>query len=294
METLIVILIGGICTGGVYGLVASAFTFQVGQLRMTNLGYGSTIMLAMYMTAIVLKESGWIEMWYMVILYLLIYFVIFFILGFLIRKFLMQTTDNSVQVLITMGLSLIIQNFVLFVWGSFPRDLGLIELSIPITDSMRISGTRLIVLVAAALVLFGFSFYLKKTWTGRAIRAVVQQKEIAYLMGVDANKVINIAFGISYVILAFSALALSLMFTVEPNSGAYFQLLSFLICVMAGLGNMSGAFYAGLMVGVISAIINTYVSAQWHDPILFMLMVIVLTFLPRGIFASKKSKTRAV
>jgi branched-chain amino acid transport system permease protein len=125
------------------------------------------------------------------------------------------------------------------------------------------------------------------------IRAVVQQKEAASLMGVDSERIINIGFGMSYVITAIASVIISLQFVLEPTAGPYYQLIGFLVCVIAGMGNLKGGFYAGLLVGLISTMAHVFIAA-WHDPAIFILFVLVLVYLPNGIFVSKKNISRAV
>jgi branched-subunit amino acid ABC-type transport system permease component len=102
-----------------------------------------------------------------------------------------------------------------------------------------------------------------------------------------------VGFGLSFLITAVASVIISLQFVLEPTAGHYYQLIGFLVCVIAGMGNLKGGFYAGLLVGLISTVANIY-AAAWHDPIIFLLFVVILVYMPNGVFTSKKSVSRAV
>lgn len=286
------IVIAGICTGGIYGLVSCAFSFQFGSLNIVNFAYGSFIMLGMFFSYTAIRDLGIHP-----VIFCIFAIILYFFLGYVVRILFLGKSDHNVQVMVTVGLSMILQNLALFIWGSLPRTL---ITTVAPTWVFHIGGSVLVVnqwnifiLLLAAVMLIGFNLFLKKTWTGMCIRAVVQQREASYLMGVDANRTINIAFGLSFVMLAIASMMLSMLFTIEPMAGEYYQIISFFICLIAGVGNLKGAFFAGLLVGVVSSIISLF-AAAWHDPIIFGLFILVLTFFPHGIFKSKKSLTRAV
>lgn len=282
------VILNGICIGGLYGLTSSAFTFQVGALRMTNFAYGASIMLSMYITFFMLRviEAP-------IIIVILVIVVFNFLLGLAIRKTILKHINRGMNILCTMGLQLIIINLVLFIFTAYPRDLTLLESRIYFTDKISIGATQLICFFLAAVVLIGFHFFLQKTWYGRAIRAVVQNKDVAYLMGINSEKVLDMAFSLSYILIGVAGMMLMLMFSAEPEFGNYIQLIAFVVCIVAGLGNLRGAFITGIIVGVISSLISTLLGSIYHDPIFFSVFVIVLLLRPHGIFNKKSNVARS-
>jgi branched-chain amino acid transport system permease protein len=286
------IIINGLCTGSLFGLVSAAFSFQFGALRMMNFAYGAFVMVGMYIMYAGMHHFGLHAAAAVPILVVLYFFV-----GYFLRATLLKSADPNVQIIITSGVALVLESVVLFIVGALPRSL---LAGIPPTWKIPFAGGILVIsklniltFIVSSVVLIGFSTFLKRTWLGMTIRAVVQQKEAASLMGVDPEKIINAGFGISFVITAIAAVMISLQFVLEPTAGHYYQLIGFLVCVIAGMGNLKGGFYAGLLVGLISTMANIF-AATWHDAILFILFVIILTFLPNGVFVSKKSISRAV
>jgi branched-chain amino acid transport system permease protein len=286
------ILVGGICTGGLYALVSAAFTFQFGSLNIVNFAFGSLTMMGMFLSFQFCTEWGFNPL-----LFALLFILFYFVVGYFTRSILLRSKNHNVHIIVTTGLSLLLDNLALFIWTAFPRTMSDAippTWKIPIGDEVLvINQISVLTLVLAAVVLFGFGLFLKKTWLGTTIRAVVEQREISYLMGINSEHIINIGFGFSFVMLAVASMLIALQFTIEPTAGHYYQLMGFLVCLIAGMGNLYGTFFSGLTVGIISGLINI-VSPMWHDAIIFILFIIVLLLFPRGIFISKKSITRSV
>jgi branched-chain amino acid transport system permease protein len=279
------IILNGICIGGLYGLSSSAFSFEIGALKMANFAYGSSVMVGMYCTYFLLRRA--LLPFPLVIAGVVI---INFFIGWLIRKTVLKvTTDHNLNILCTMGLELIFINVILFIFTAKPVDLAFLETRVYFTPDISVGLIQLICLGLAALLLSGFSIFLQNTWTGRAIRAVVQNKDIANLMGIDSERMLDIAFAASYILIGVSGMMLMLLFPADPQFGNYITLIAFVICVVSGLGNLWGSFLTGVIVGVMSALISTVFGAIYHDPLFFALFVVILLARPNGLFM-KKSK----
>lgn len=289
MAALVSVILNGILIGGVYGLTSSAFTFQSGALKFSNFAYGACIMLSMYLTFYGIRE------WNIPVpLAFLAVLVVNILLGIILRKTVLKSNSITTQILCTMGVSLIIINLVTYFFTSLPRTMAIFEIRLNITEEISIGLTQLLCFVLAACILLGFHFFLTKTWTGRAIRAVVQNKSIASTMGINSERMMDIAFSVSYALIGLSGIMLMIMFQVDPNFGNYIQTIAFLVCISAGLGNLRGAFFSGIIVGVLSALITYLLGAKWHNPVLFGLFVLVLLVRPHGIFNSKKNVARSL
>lgn len=232
------IILNGICVGGMYGLMSSAFTFQVGSLRMVNFTYGACIMLSMYLTFFFIRMVN-----APVILAALGVIVINFAIGWLMRKTLLKRIDEGMNILTTMGLQLVIMNLVLFFFTSYPRDLAVFEKRIYFTPKISVGIIQLACFVMAGVILVSFQLFLNKTWTGRAIRAVVQNRDVAGLMGINSERTLDLAFSLSFILIGVAGMMLMTMFTVEPNFGDYITLIGFVICITAGLNNLTGALH---------------------------------------------------
>lgn len=270
------ILIAGILTGGVYSLIAVNFSFQLGALKVVNFSYGGFLMMAMYLVYALVT----IGMNMTATLLLLVPF--FFILGWVLRRFIVFTDQDDLQILLTMGVVIIVENLAQALWGAFPRSLGAMEKGI-FWHEIYISLTRLEVFLISLILLSIGYLALIKTWSGRCIRAVVQNKEMASVVGVNTQKVALIAFAVSYSFIAFGGYLLMRFYSVEPHTGGSFLTMCFLICVLGGIGNLVGAFLASFIIGIVSAAIS-FLWPGYHDPIIFSLFILLILFRPSGLF----------
>ncbi len=280
--TLAMILINGICTGGVYGLLASAFSFQLGALRVVNFSYGASLMIAMYVVFLLVSYAK-----ISLILGALIIMPLFVLLGWAMRTFLVTSVRDEIQILMTMGLAIILENFALFVWGSFPRSLSIIEEGVE-WGGIFIGLTRLGLLALSAVILLGFHLFLTRTWLGMAIRAMVQSRDAALAVGLNVRHISSLAFAFSSGLAAIAAALLMALFSVEPASGGYYLLLAFLVTVLGGQGNLWGSFLAGCLIGIVSAL-AMFFNPGLHDSVIFVAFVLTLLFRPYGLFGAKES-----
>jgi branched-subunit amino acid ABC-type transport system permease component len=282
------IILNGMLTGGVYGLFSSAFSFQAGALNFANFSYGALIMLSMYITYYT------ITVWHLpVFAAVLIVLVFNSAMGILLRKTVLKTGNFGTQILCTMGISMIIINAVSFFFTSYPRDMAIFERRLYLHPEISIGLIQLACFVFAALIMLGFHLFLNKTWQGIAIRAVVQNREIAGILGINTSHILDLAFSLSCCLIGVSGIMLMVMFPVSPIFGDYLQNIAFIVCISAGLGNMWGAFFSGIFIGVIPSLIMTILGARFQDPVLYLLFVVILLIRPYGIFSSGKNRARA-
>lgn len=287
LTIVIQILLSAICTGGLYGLFASGFTFQRGALRIVDVSYGSWLMVAMYLMYTFRNQMG-----LPFFAALPIIMVIFFFIGFAMRKFILSKCSTSmVQLVATMAITFIIQNLMEFIYKSTPKSTGMTE-TVAMMGDIPVSITRLGMFVFAIVVMVGFQVFLNVTWIGRSIRAIVQQDEIASVMGVNTERTMNSAYGASYMLAAIAGCMLAVYIPITPYSGAYYQTLSFIICIAAGKSYMRGALYIGIIIGVLEAFLQ-FTIARYSMPIIFMAFVLALILRPDGLFSSKKTASKA-
>ncbi|MCB1445288.1 MAG: branched-chain amino acid ABC transporter permease [Rhizobiaceae bacterium] len=264
------LLLSGIFTGALYGLFASGLTFQLGSLSIANFGYGSWLILAMYTTYFALQVWG-VPLIAVIVVLPLAYFVA----GYLIRNVLLRQETLAVQILTTLGIAMIVDGFIIMVYSPAPRTLGIVEPLFHITPGIHVGQLRFLAFVVAAVALIAFQIFLRRSYLGKTIRAVVEEGETAQLMGINSNRVLGIAFGLSFVLIAIAAILMIHLFPVTTSAGAVYQLMSFLIATIAGLGNMRGAFFAGIAIGVLNAFL-LYFASSYATVVLFTVFVVVL------------------
>ncbi len=264
------LLLSGIFTGALYGLFASGLTFQLGSLSIANFGYGSWLILAMYTSFFALQVWG-VPLAVVVVLLPLAYFAA----GYLIRNVLLRQETLAVQILVTLGVAMIVDGVIIMAYSPAPRTLGIVEPLFSITPDIQVGELRFLAFVVAAVTLIAFQTFLRRSYMGKMIRAVVEERETAQLMGINSERVLGVAFGLSFVLIAISGLLMIHLFPVTTSAGAVYQLMSFLIATIAGLGNMRGAFFAGVAIGVLNAFL-LYFASSYATVVLFTVFVVVL------------------
>lgn len=278
------VLFTGALIGSVYSLVAVGLTLVWGLMDIINFAHGDMMMISMYTV-----------FW----LYTLLRFDPFIslpvsagitaLLGVLIYKFVIKRVVNApglMALLATFGLSLFIRNFAQFLWTPNYRFVGESVLSgkrIFVAD-LVIGLPQLVAALGSIVMTLLIALFIKKTKTGKAIQATAQSRDIAELMGVNTEKVYAITFGLSGVCVGVAGTLLSGIFPVYPEAGAMYGLLAFVIVALGGFGNIWGAFYAGILIGLTEAIGGFYLGTQFKYALAFLIYILVLQFRPKGLF----------
>ena len=193
------------------------------------------------------------------------------------------------QIFITVGLLITIENLALIAFGSDFRSvstpyqtsalrLGPLFISVPYLAAFLMS-----LLSGCALWLFA-----NKTWYGRAMRATAQDPMAAHLMGINADRMRQIAFGLGVGMTAFGGAVILPYFTVHPTVGQQFVVLMFTVVVLGGLGSVAGAVVGGLAVGVIQSVSTLFFPIQLQNLILFIVFITVLAVRPTGLLGAAR------
>lgn len=278
------VLLTGALIGSVYSLVAVGLTLVWGLMDIINFAHGDMMMISMYTVFwlyTLLKFDPLIS--------LPISAGITALLGIFIYKFVIKRVVNApglMALLATFGLSLFIRNFAQFLWTPNYRFVGDSILSgkrILFAD-LIIGLPQLIAALGSILMTLLIALFIKKTKTGKAIQATAQSRDIAELMGVNTEKVYAITFALSGICVGAAGTLLSGIFPVYPESGAMYGLLAFVIVALGGFGNIWGAFYAGILIGLTEALGGFYLGTQFKYALAFLIYLLVLQFRPKGLF----------
>ncbi|HEY8541129.1 MAG TPA: branched-chain amino acid ABC transporter permease [Pseudothermotoga sp.] len=278
------VLLTGALIGSVYSLVAVGLTLVWGLMDIINFAHGDMMMISMYTVFwlyTLLKFDPLIS--------LPISAGITAMLGIFIYKFVIKRVVNApglMALLATFGLSLFIRNFAQFLWTPNYRFVGDSILSgkrILFAD-LIIGLPQLIAALGSILMTLLIALFIKKTKTGKALQATAQSRDIAELMGVNTEKVYAITFALSGICVGVAGTLLSGIFPVYPESGAMYGLLAFVIVALGGFGNIWGAFYAGILIGLTEALGGFYLGTQFKYALAFLIYLLVLQFRPKGLF----------
>jgi len=279
-------LINGLLLGGIYSLAAIGLTLVWGVMGIVNFAHGSLLMLGAYLTYWLWTLCGIDPL-----LSLLITLPVFFILGMLIYDSTISRILDSphyIQILLTLGLLIFLDNMALFLWGPDPRSIQLDYLMIKLRlDHVIVSMPRLIAFTIACLLTFVLYLSLKKTDVGKAVRASADDKVGAYMVGINVERINSIAFGIGVGCAAAAGTLISLHHYVTPHMGFSFAVTSFVIVVLGGMGNFWGALCGGLIIGISESFGAVLISGSAKSILSYVVFIIVLFFKPEGIFSVK-------
>ena len=277
----------GVLTGGVYAVLAAGLTLYFGVMRVVQIAHPAFLILGAYLTYALFTFGG-IDP----ILSLVITVPTFFVLGMAIQRFLIRRlrpeTLTMMSVLLTFAMALIIEGMLgLVATGSF-RSVS-VEYA---TRSIELFGARLpidriIGFAAAAITLFVMLAVLKKTKYGNALRATIQHPEAARLVGIDTDRTAAIGFGMGLATAAVGGAVLALITPFFPAAHYGYIARLMAIIVVGGLGSISGAAIAALIMGVLEAVVLVTISPTWAAMVFYIFLFVTLVFRPQGFFGGR-------
>jgi branched-chain amino acid transport system permease protein len=283
MQNLIQLTINGLLLGGIYSLISIGLTLIFGVTRIINFAHGEFLMLAMYV-AFWLFQLGGVDPY----LSLLAVTPMLFIAGLISERLVIHPileAPSSMQIFATVGLSVAMQNAALFLWTADYRTIktAYSTKTIMVSDIL-ISFPRLIAFGATVLISWGLFLYLKKTYTGKAIRAVAQNRTASTLMGINIRKIYLFTFGLGTALVGIAGALLMPIYYVFPTVGGLFVLTAFVVVVLGGLGNMTGAFVGGLIIGLVESYSGFFLATQLKEAVYFVIFILVLVLKPSGLY----------
>jgi branched-chain amino acid transport system permease protein len=276
-------VINGLLLGGSYALVAVGLTLIYGVLHIINFAHGSLLMLAMYGAYFLLVKAH-VDPYAAIPLMVAAMFAAGYVLyRGLIGRFSHGKDENIL--LITLGLSIVLENVALFF---FKGDSQTITVSY--SDRMVALGPALVPLpklvsFAASLVLCAaLAWFIARTETGRAIRAVAKERQGARLVGIDVEKIFAVSYGIGIACLGAAACLLIPSFYVSPSVGNLFVIVAFTIVVLGGMGSFAGALVGALIIGLTESLSGLFLGEALGQIGISLIFILILLFRPTGIF----------
>jgi branched-chain amino acid transport system permease protein len=281
-------VIEGVLLGGVYALFALGLSLIFGIMRLVNLAHGDLILLAAYLVLSVTTTLG-----VPLIASTLLIVVVMFAAGYALQRLVLERVlgdDILPPLLVTFGLSIVIQNGLLLTYGADSRRLqaGAFESSsIALAPGLSIGLAPLTALIAAivAVALMQLIFY--RTALGRAFRATADNPQIAQLMGIDERSVYAIAVGISLAVSVIAAITFGIRANFDPSIGPARLLFAFEAVIIGGLGSLWGTLAGGIVLGLAQAI-GARIDPEWQILAGHITFLAVLMVRPRGLFPSRR------
>ena len=278
-------LINGISIGAVYAIIALGYTMVYGIAKMLNFAHGDVIMVGAYISFCVTNYLG-LPAWVSILAAMAVCMVLGIIIEGLAYKPLRGA--SSLAVLITaIGVSYFLQNAAQLIWGSAPKNFTSIVTFEPFKifdGQLTITGEVIITIVASIIIMVALTLFTGKTRMGKAMRAVSEDRAAAQLMGINVNNTISMTFAIGSALAAIAGVLLcSTVPTLQPTTGSMPGIRAFTAAVFGGIGSIPGAMLGGILLGIIETMTKAYLSTQFSDAIVFLVLIIVLLVKPAGL-----------
>jgi branched-chain amino acid transport system permease protein len=277
-------LIQGLLLGGLYALFALGLSLMFGVMRLTNTAQGDFIVLAAF---VAIALAPLVAMQSLAAAALLL--PVAFGFGYALQRWVLNGTlgrDPLPSLVVTFGLSIVIQNALLELFSADPRSLdsaGFNTRSIAVGESVAVGALPLTIFGIALLGTAALQALFDRTALGRSFRAVSDDREIAELMGLDANKVYALATAIAFVVIALAGTLQAVRTTVAPSDGPLLLLFAFEAVIIGGMGSFWGTF-AGAMVLGLAQQIGFRVDPGWGIWFGHLVFLVVLVVRPQGLF----------
>jgi branched-chain amino acid transport system permease protein len=281
MEVLLQVLIGGVLLGGLYALVAFGLSLIYGVVRILNFAHGTLLAVSGVLASLAFTAWGLSPLLIAVLLAVLLFFASLgyyhLLLKPLARRNHFEATVGTV--LVTVGTLLILSDLTAKAAGATQRNIQLRLDALEFGDIV-VSTSQLLILLGIAVLSVVMQLLLKRTWFGRAVRAVTQDAAGAQICGVQSTRLKALTFAFGSATVAVAAVLYVLSFPVDPYMGFGLTVKAFTIIVVGGIGNLPGALAAGIFLGVAEGLTGLYWKPEWAPALSVVLMLLILVLQP--------------
>lgn len=279
MET----VIQGVLLGGLYGLFALGMSLMFGVMRLTNTAHGDFIILGSFstLTLVNLGLSPWLAM--------LATLPLAWLLGYGLQRYVLNGTlgkDPLPSLVVTFGLSIVIQNLLLELFSADPRSIemnGFNTLSVTLSPELSVGVLPIVILALTLAATASLQWMFKSTALGRTFRAVSDDREIAELMGLNARKVYALATALAFVLVGLAGSLQGVRTTVSPSDGPTLLLFAFEAVIIGGMGSFWGTLAGPMLLGLTQQV-GFRVDPGWGIWGGHLMFLIVLVLRPQGLF----------
>lgn len=283
MDIVLQLAVNGVLIGGVYGLVSVGLTLVFGVMRIINFAHGEFLMLGMFAGFWAFRLLG-IDPNVAALLLL----PLFFGLGLLVHGLVIRpvlAAPALTQFFATIGLSVLLQNAALLAWGADLRSVrtGYGQDFLEIGE-VTVSVARAVAFAASLTISGALIVFLRFTFVGKAMRATVQNRQTALLLGIPVGRIFALAFAIGIALVAAAGAILTPIFQIYPSIGLNFVLTAFVVVVLGGMGSVSGALVGGLLIGLVEAFSGFYIAPTLKEVVYYLIFLGILLVRPSGLF----------
>jgi branched-chain amino acid transport system permease protein len=287
-------LINGITWGSIYALIALGYTMVYGVLRLINFAHGDVYMVGAFAGFYAVKwmDLGQEPTIFGAAVIFLIAMLVCALLGFVIERGAykpLRKAPRLTALITAIGVSLLLENAGQLIFGADPKFFPQIITKKDVISSggIILTNQQLIVLLVSLFLMAALQLFVKKTKTGKAMRAVSFNREAASLMGISVDRIISITFMIGSALAAAAAVLVALTNPkIDPLMGIMPGIKAFVAAVLGGIGNIPGAMLGGMIMGIAEVMVVGYVSSTYRDAIAFAILILILLFKPSGLMGA--------
>ncbi len=285
MDVFLQQVLNGLTLGGIYGLVALGLTLVYGILHVPNFAHGGFYMIGAFVALHAMVAWSW-GYWSAMVMAA----VTVAVLGIVSERLVFHPLRKASPLhpkIASIGLLLFLEAGAQALWGADFQRLPTPYTSVIEMGGLTAPAQRLLIIAAAFALMVALHLFLTRTTTGSTIIAMAQNREGASLVGIDANRVAMMTFAISGALAAVAATLYAPINLVYPAMGQLVITKAFVIIILGGMGSIPGAVLGGLIIGFAESFGAYYISTDYKDIIAFVLLVIILSLRPQGLFAKR-------
>ncbi|MBI5876168.1 MAG: branched-chain amino acid ABC transporter permease [Chloroflexi bacterium] len=280
LEALLASSLDGLMLGFLYGLMAMGLTLIFGVMKVINLAHGPVIMLGMFVL-LVLQQGMGINPY----LGLLAAMALGLVSGILIYFVALHRVINAPELttlLATFAVNLMIIGLATVMFTTSSRSVDVNLGTLPLGPA-TLQGTRLAAVAVAVVVTVALYLFLYRSRIGKSIRAVANNRSAAELMGINSTWMLALSFGLGTMLAAVAGGLLSTLLSFTVLSGGVYETKSFVIVVLGGLGNPTGALIGGIVIGLLESVTTVYIPVSWVPVLEYVIFVLILLVAPAGL-----------
>jgi branched-chain amino acid transport system permease protein len=285
------LFIGGTATGAIYALMAMGFSLLWQTSQTINFAQGEFVTAAAFIMLIFYHS---LNLPYVLSLVLTIVVAVG-ILGVLFRKVVVERLIKTGLLSIicaTIAVSIMIRSSLIFYTAesqAFPSIVS--KEAIPLL-TIRLSPLDVLNIGLAALVIVALQLFIRKTKPGKALQAVAQNRDVAWVLGIDVDRMTTLAFAINAVIVTLAAILVAPVYAAKYTMGLSLGLRAFYSAIIGGFNQIRGALIGGLLIGYIEVFTIAYVSSQYSEVVILLMVIGIILFKPEGIWGTKEVWSR--
>jgi len=278
-------LLNGIFYGLIYALISTGLSLIFGVMEVVNFAHGEFYMLGAFIMYFIFSFTG---NFLFAVLGSMAFMALF---GVLVNGSIIQPVIKKswmAPILVTLGLGIALKNTILLIFGAKP-----IFISVPLTETvfdlfgLKLQAARILILFLVPCLFAVLHIFLQKTKIGKGIRAASQNRELCDVLGIELNKVYTATFLISACLAGLAGSLVGPIFCLTPTMGDKMGIKSFCIVVLGGFGNVKGAIFSSILVGLVESLVAGYISGTFKDAFVFILMLLTLLFKPEGLLGKR-------